>query len=106
MSDPYRDNRSYIFHLLKWLGIYLGISIGLSLMIPFPMSFIAFLGVFILIQFVRRYLRSGTTQFGGFFTPSSSMFGLKPLKYYCISCGHQHNQRACPKCGSMMKRVG
>jgi hypothetical protein len=106
MSNPYRDNRSYIFHLLKWLGIYLAISIALSLMIPFPMSFIAFLGVFILIQFVRRYLESGNNQFSGFFTQPSSMFGFKSLKYYCISCGQQHNQRACPKCGSKMKRVG
>lgn len=67
MSDPYRVNRSYILHLLMWLGIYLGISIGLSLLMPFPMSFIAFLGVFIVIQFVRRYLRSGINRYGGFF---------------------------------------
>lgn len=28
------------------------------------------------------------------------------LKYYCMSCGTQHRQIACPKCGSKMKRVG
>jgi|SRR4030095_4203991 hypothetical protein len=106
MSDPYRVNRSYILHLLKWLGVYLGISIGLSLLIPFPMSFIAFLGVFIVIQFVRRYLGSGINQYGGFFGQPSSVLGFKPLKYYCMSCGQQHNQKACPKCGSKMKRVG
>ncbi len=32
--------------------------------------------------------------------------GGSSLKYYCINCGTQHNQAACPKCGSKMKRVG
>jgi Zn finger protein HypA/HybF involved in hydrogenase expression len=34
------------------------------------------------------------------------VLGFNPLKYYCMSCGQQHSQRACPKCGSKMKRVG
>jgi hypothetical protein len=28
------------------------------------------------------------------------------LKYYCMSCGTQHKQATCPKCGSKMKRIG
>lgn len=28
------------------------------------------------------------------------------LKYFCMSCGTQHKEAACPKCGSKMKRVG
>ena len=28
------------------------------------------------------------------------------LKYYCISCGKEHREIACPYCGSKMKRVG
>lgn len=28
------------------------------------------------------------------------------LKYYCMACGTQHKEAACPKCGSKMKRVG
>jgi rubrerythrin len=36
----------------------------------------------------------------------SSIFGDSSLKYYCMSCGIQHKQAACPKCGSKMKRVG
>lgn len=106
MSDPYGGNRSFILHILKWLAVYIVISIGLAMFIPFPMSFIAFIGVFILIQFVRRYLASGNNQFGGFFGQPSSMLGFNPIKYYCISCGHQHNQRACPMCGSKMKKLG
>lgn len=37
---------------------------------------------------------------------TSSMFGNSSLNYYCMSCGTKHNQAACPKCGSKMKRVG
>jgi rubrerythrin len=37
---------------------------------------------------------------------SSSMFGDNALKYYCMSCGTQHKQVECPKCGSKMKKVG
>jgi hypothetical protein len=40
----------------------------------------------------------------------SSMFGGlgsgSGVRYYCMSCGAKHNEIACPKCGSKMKRVG
>jgi rRNA maturation endonuclease Nob1 len=28
----------------------------------------------------------------------------RPLKYYCMSCGKEHRETACPDCGSKMKR--
>ena len=37
---------------------------------------------------------------------SSSMFDGNSVRYCCMSCGMQHKQAACPKCGSKMKRVG
>ena len=40
---------------------------------------------------------------GGIF---GSGFDSGKLKYYCMNCGAQHSQAACPKCGSKMKRVG
>lgn len=39
----------------------------------------------------------------GIFNPG---IGSGKLKYFCMSCGTQHDQLACPKCGSKMKRVG
>jgi rubrerythrin len=30
----------------------------------------------------------------------------RPLKYYCMNCGKEHREIACPNCGSKMKRVG
>ena len=35
-----------------------------------------------------------------------SGIGSDKLKYYCMNCGTQHRQAACPKCGSKMKRIG
>jgi rubrerythrin len=37
---------------------------------------------------------------------SPSMSGYNPIKYYCMSCGNEHKEISCPKCGSKMKRVG
>jgi len=47
---------------------------------------------------LRRMGMSGSSMFG--YSSGSS------LNYYCMSCGTKHNQAACPKCGSKMKRVG
>jgi len=48
----------------------------------------------------RQFGRIGSSMFGGSGNPSG------PLNYYCMNCGRRHNQAACPKCGSKMKRVG
>jgi rRNA maturation endonuclease Nob1 len=42
----------------------------------------------------------------GSFSSSGSGDQTRTLKYYCMSCGKEHNEIACPKCGSKMKRVG
>jgi rubrerythrin len=49
----------------------------------------------------------------GMFSSTSSMFNSSSnsnnpssLKYYCISCGAEHKEAACPQCGSKMKKVG
>jgi rRNA maturation endonuclease Nob1 len=53
---------------------------------------------------MKRMGMGGGRLFGSL--SSSSMFGDRSLKYYCMSCGTQHKQAACPKCGSKMKRAG
>jgi rubrerythrin len=37
---------------------------------------------------------------------SSTYGGYSPIKYYCMSCGKEHKEIACPNCGSKMKRAG
>jgi hypothetical protein len=93
-----------------WFGISIAISLIVSLLLPFPISLVTIIGVFILLNFYmrRRMMRrmgiGGGA--GGMFGSTSSMFGDNSLNYYCMSCGTKHKQAACPRCGSKMKRVG
>jgi ribosomal protein L37AE/L43A len=116
----FNNNKQVLINQIMWLGISLGISIAISLLLPFPISLVTTIGVFILISF---YVRKRTMQRAGMggggrvgmfgsmssassSSSSSSMFGDNALKYYCMSCGTQHKQVECPKCGSKMKKVG
>jgi hypothetical protein len=108
------DSKRFTMHRLKWSLIYVGIGIVLVLFLPFPYNFFAVLALFILINFLRdqsipkRYgVKDGIKDMFG--SLSSSMSGnsqSRPLKYYCMSCGKEHNEIVCPDCGSKMKRVG
>ena len=93
-----------------WLGMSLGISIAVSLLLPFPISLVTTIGVFILINFyMRKRMMSrmgGGGRGVGMFGSMSSMFEDNSLNYYCMTCGTKHRESACPKCGSKMKRVG
>ena len=33
-------------------------------------------------------------------------YGQSQVRYYCMKCGKEHREIACPKCGSKIKRVG
>jgi hypothetical protein len=93
------------------MGIFFVISIAILLLLPFPISLVTIIGVFILLNFYmrNRMMRKMGMRMGGGMSgstsSSSSMFGDNSLKYYCMSCGTQHKQAACPRCGSKMKRV-
>jgi hypothetical protein len=41
-----------------------------------------------------------------FRSPTSYMDNNSSVRYYCMSCGNEHREIACPKCGSKMKRIG
>ena len=92
-----------------WFGIAIGISLTISILLPFPISLVTIIGVFILLSFYMRkrmMSRRGARGMFGSMSSMSSMFGDNSLKYYCMSCGTKHGETACPKCGSKMKRVG
>jgi rubrerythrin len=36
---------------------------------------------------------------------SSADFEHHQIKYYCMKCGNEHRDIACPKCGSKIKRA-
>jgi hypothetical protein len=101
------DNKQFLMNQLIWMGISIGISLTLSLLIPFPISIITIIGTFLLLNFYltrRMITRTGginnSLMGAGMFNPTTT-YG--PMKYYCMSCGTQHKQIACPKCGSKMK---
>lgn len=102
------NNKQFVFNQVIWMGISFGISIAVSMLVPFPISLVIIMGVFILLNLymrnrIMRRMGSGTL-FGSM--SSSSMFSGNSITYYCMSCGMQHKQAACPKCGSKMKRAG
>jgi hypothetical protein len=94
------------------MGISFDISIAISMLVPFPVSLLAIIGILILLNFYirNRMLRRMGMGIGGMFgslsSSSSSMFVDSSVKYYCMSCGTQHKQTSCPKCGSKMKKIG
>jgi hypothetical protein len=105
--------KGYRLRQLVWLGIYIGIGLAIVFLLPFPVDLILLIGTMIGMNFIRRrwlmkkYL--GGKDMGGLFGSfPSSMSGeqSKPLKYYCMNCGNEHKEIACPNCGSKMKRVG
>jgi hypothetical protein len=109
------NTKRFITHRLMWSAIYVGIGVVLVLLLPFPYDFFSVLALFVLINFLRD--RSILKRYGGtgrirelFGSLSSSMSSAndqsRPLKYYCMNCGKEHKEIACPNCGSKMKRVG
>ncbi len=107
------DTKRLIIRRLMWLGLFMGVGVILVFLIPFPLDFISVSGLFVLTYYLRS--RSEMKRFGGrgggirnLFGSFSSAFSdqYRPLKYYCMSCGKEHKEIACPNCGSKMKRIG
>jgi hypothetical protein len=112
-NDGNDDIKHYRNRQLIWLGIYTGIGLAIVFLLPFPIDLILLIGAMVGMNFIRRrwlmrkYL--GGKDIGGLFGsfPASMISNqLRPLKYYCMNCGNEHNEIACPNCGSKMKRVG
>jgi hypothetical protein len=96
------NNKQFLMQQLLWIGISLGISIAISLFVPFPFSLPLIIGLFILLSFYMRKRAMRKMGMGG-----ATMFGSNnSINYYCMGCGTKHNDAACPRCGSKMKRVG
>ena len=112
MSTPFNNDKQFIFHQLKWMGIYIAMGAAIALVLPFPVSLIGALVAFFFLNFIRtrRMLKRAGVDMKGLFRSfsSASMNGgqYTPIKYYCMSCGKEHREIACPNCGSKMKRIG
>jgi hypothetical protein len=103
------DTWHFIFDRLKWIGLYFGIGFILIFLLRFPYDLVSVIILFILINIWRG--RKLMKKYGGISGIKDLLSTLsanndRPLKYYCMGCGKEHNEIACPNCGSKMKRVG
>lgn len=98
------DTRRFAVTQMIWIGISLAISFALSMILPFPISLVAMVGVFLFMTYVmrrRQIQRMGLTGSG------LSTFGSSSrVSYYCMNCGTKHSQASCPHCGSRLKKAG
>jgi hypothetical protein len=109
------DTKRFLIRRIKWIGLYLGISLILVLVLPIPYDLISIFGLYVLINLlrVRGIIFKGYGGGGGVkdlfrstFPSTSGNDRGGPLKYYCMNCGKEHREIACPNCGSKMKRIG
>ena len=105
-----------------WLTAYLAIGLAVSFVVPFPLSFVIALLVYFALNTVRTHIilkkqgmqgglkdlyKSMTSSLGNIWNNCGGTgMGYSPIKYYCMNCGYEHKESACPKCGSKAVRVG
>jgi hypothetical protein len=94
---------------LLWMLISIGIAIPIGLLIPFPMSMlVVFIAILAMSYFRINYemKRAGINSLRQMFrTLSNPQNRYQSLKYFCMSCGFEHREISCPKCGSKIKSV-
>jgi|SRR5687767_1772852 hypothetical protein len=107
------NTKRFIIDRLKWLGFYMVISFVLLFLLPTPYDIISVFGLLTIVTYLR--MRRSMKRYGTGTGRIKDMFGSlsaqmsdnnRGLKYYCLSCGKEHREIACPYCGSKMKRVG
>lgn len=105
------NDKQFLSSSVIWMSIYFGLSIGISFLVPFPVSIVVIVLAVLLISFIRRKLMMkkmgiNLNKLGIFYPASSKSSENNFVRYFCMLCGHQHKEIACPKCGSKMKRIG
>lgn len=101
------DTKRFLSIQMMWIGISLAISFALSLLLPFPISLVAIIAVFLSMNYVmrRRQMRRMGMRGGIGSSFLGGGAGSPRVNYSCISCGHRHGESRCPRCGSNMKRA-
>jgi len=115
------DNRELFLRQIMWLVAFMAIGFTIIWLFTFPIDLVLLVVLFVLMSVYNRrnmLKRLGLLETGhvkgvkGFF---KSLFQPPPIfggssssqvKYFCMSCGNEHKEISCPKCGSKMKRVG
>jgi hypothetical protein len=118
------DKKQLILNELKWTTIYFVAASVIIIFLPFPADLVLALMAFLVLGWYRRYLLSrklgmknpGSTITGFEFKKIRELFKSNisvsnddsqiKVKYYCMNCGYEHREIACPNCGSKIKRAG
>jgi apolipoprotein N-acyltransferase len=69
------NNKQFLVNQMMWMGISFGISIVISMLVPFPISLVIIMGVFILLNLYMRnrmMRRMGSGMLVGSMSSSSS----------------------------------
>ena len=108
------DTKNFLQNQMIWIAISLAISLTLSFLLPFPLSLVAIIGVFIAMSYYirRRQMRSmgmtssnNTGGGGGFGSLFGGSGGGGGINYVCIACSQRFKGGSCPRCGSKMKKA-
>ena len=99
------DTKRFLTNQMMWIGISLAISLAISFILPFPISMVAIVGVFLGINYYMRRRAAGMMMGGRGVGGFGNMFGSSGPKYQCLSCGHRHSGGTCPRCGSKMSKA-
>ena len=126
-NDDNNNNNQIQSNSWIWLIAYVAIGLAISFVVPFPISFVMALLVFFLLNAVRMHIalkrqgvvgaikelyKSVSTSFDGDSRNNNSgrlggdSLAYHPIKFYCMNCGYEHRENACPKCGSKAVRLG
>ena len=83
---------------VKFFAIFIRVLIGLAFLFRILLPIVA---ATIVICIITMILFGKKNNAGGFF---STIRAREPGKFVCIECGFYHNNDACPKCGSKIKK--
>src|ERR671926_68948 len=122
------NNKQILTNYWVWFIAYMSIGVAISFVVPFPFSLGIALLVFFALNAARMHIalkrqgmpgglkdlyKSMTSSLGGSW--NNSIFrgggggigmGYSPVKFYCMNCGYEHRENACPKCSSKAVRAG
>ena len=115
-----KTNRELFLYQLKWLGVFIVIGFVIVFLFEFPLDLIMLIIAFIMINIYKTRVMLKKLGIVGesnvkdikslikslFRSPSSYTDDRAQVRYYCMSCGNEHREISCPKCGSKMKKVG
>jgi uncharacterized paraquat-inducible protein A len=104
--DSLSTNEPYLSGRLLWIGVSLGVIFAILYYFPFPLSIPLAVAAFLLLNFyLRRKIIKRMNMIFGNPTSGDLSSSTSSLSYSCLNCRTRHNEIACPRCGSKMKRA-